>query len=253
MAVDESVVLTWHLEQETDSYCHFAAYSISDSDSQVQEAFTFVLRVATVPAMPSTTGLRERKRLRAMQHIQQTALDLYDAHGYDAVTVEQIASESQVSPSSVYRYFGTKEQILLWDDYDPQLMRLLASELAEHQPVDALRRAISTALTSVFGGAGQVGGDEQQVRRRLDYILTEPALRSASTEQMEGMSAWAGAVLAEQTGREPADLEVMVVAQALVWSLVAALRHWHATGYAAPLQREFDRAFAVLEQGLQLD
>ncbi|HEY7594201.1 MAG TPA: helix-turn-helix domain-containing protein, partial [Actinophytocola sp.] len=40
-----------------------------------------------------------------MRTIQEQALDLFDARGFDAVTIEEIAAAAEVSPSSVYRYF----------------------------------------------------------------------------------------------------------------------------------------------------
>lgn len=191
-------------------------------------------------------GLRERKRLAGMRHAQQVALDLYDARGYDAVTVEDIAAAADVSPSSVYRWFGGKEQILLWDDYDPDLMRRLTRNLEQSPPVEALRQAVTDAMAAVFDR------DEHLVRRRLDRILAEPALQAASAEQMRGMAAWAAGILAERTGRRPDDLEAAVAGEALVAALVAALRHWHAGGYAEPLADTIDRALAVLDRGLRL-
>jgi len=60
-------------------------------------------------------GLRERKRLAAMRRVQEVALDLFDARGFESVSIEEIARAAEVSPSSIYRYFGTKEQIVLYD------------------------------------------------------------------------------------------------------------------------------------------
>lgn len=193
------------------------------------------------------TGLRERKKTAAMQAVQDAALDLSDRHGYDNVTIEEIAAVAAVSPSSVYRYFGTKEQILLWDPYDPDLVRRFTLELREHPPARALQRAVAGAMADVFDR------DEERVRRRLHYILTEPALAAAGAGQVADTGRWAAAVLARHAGRSPDDLEVAVVADALVAALAAALRHWHAGAYTTPLADEFARALAVLERGLRLD
>ena len=64
----------------------------------------------TVAAM--TVSLRDRNRRAAMDQVRRVAFDLMSVHGFSAVTVEQIAAQSSVSPSTVYRYFGTKEALV---------------------------------------------------------------------------------------------------------------------------------------------
>ena len=60
-------------------------------------------------AVPGTArlGLRERKKAAAIRRIQEVAVAQFEEHGFDAVTIEQIAEHAEVSPSSIYRYFGT--------------------------------------------------------------------------------------------------------------------------------------------------
>ncbi|MGA9598513.1 MAG: helix-turn-helix domain-containing protein, partial [Acidimicrobiia bacterium] len=53
--------------------------------------------------------LRQRKKERARLAIQAAALTLFEDQGYDNTTVEQIAAVAEVSPSTVYRYFTTKD------------------------------------------------------------------------------------------------------------------------------------------------
>jgi hypothetical protein len=59
--------------------------------------------------------------------------------------------------------------------------------------------------------------------------------------------------LARATGRRSDELEIQVMASALAWALIAAIRRWQADGYTTPLEEGFDRALAVLERGLRLD
>ena len=182
-----------------------------------------------------------------MRRIQEAALDLFDERGYDAVTIEQIAEAAEVSPSSVYRYFGTKEHLVLHDELDVQLLDVVQRELALHPPVDAVRRAIADVMTQFFGR------DEELARRKIRYWLAEPAVQRAAALMTEQFAAAIADALAEATGRPSGDLDTTVVATTLVWAMTAAVRHWHATGYAQPLEDELQQALALLENGLRLD
>ena len=73
----------------------------------------------TQPAEGARQGLRERKKARTRFAIQQEALRLFREQGYGATTVEQIAEAAEVSPSTFFRYFQTKDALVLTDDYDP--------------------------------------------------------------------------------------------------------------------------------------
>src|SRR5690606_7272503 len=64
-------------------------------------------------------GLRERKKIKTRMAIREATYDLIKEQGYDGTTVEQIAERAEVSPSTVFRYFPTKEDIVLTDEYDP--------------------------------------------------------------------------------------------------------------------------------------
>lgn len=197
--------------------------------------------------MRSETGLRERKRIGAMRRIQEAALDLFDERGFDAVTIEQIAEAAEVSPSSVYRYFGTKEQLILYEELDLQLLDVLQSELAAHPPVEAARRAITEVMTRFFGR------DEELARRKIRYWAEEPAIQAAAASLTEQMGQLVGGALADAAGRPPDDLDVQVIATTLIGAMNAAARHWYASGYAQPLEHELQRALTLVENGLRLE
>ena len=197
--------------------------------------------------MSSATGLRERKRIAAMRRIQEVAPDLFDERGFEAATIEQVAERAEVSPSSVYRYFGTKEQLVLHDEFDLELLDVVQTELASHPPVDAVRRAISTLMARFFGR------DEALARRKIRYWAEEPAIQAAAAQQSDQFAQSVASALADAAGRPADDLDIHVIATTLVWALIAAARHWHASGFAHPLEDELQRALTLVENGLQLD
>lgn len=191
-----------------------------------------------------TLGLRERKKLAAMRRIQEVAVDLFDERGFEAVTIEQIADAAEVSPSSVYRYFGTKEQLVLWDELDVRLFDSVEAELASHPPVEAMRRALSGAMTQLFDR------DDDLAKRKTRYALEEPALRPALLEQTDEFTQRVAEALARASGQAADELEPQVIAATLIGAMMTAARHWHTHGYRTPIVEELERALAVVERGL---
>jgi AcrR family transcriptional regulator len=190
-------------------------------------------------------GLRERKKLAAMRRIQEVALDLFDMRGFDNVTIEEIADAAEVSPSSVYRYFGTKEQVVLWDEVDVNLFDAVEAELASHPPVDAMRLAISAVMPRYFDR------DDDLARRKTRYALEEPALRAAVLEQTDELTQRVAKALARASGQPVDELEPQVIATTLIWAMMAAAHHWHAHGYRTSIFAELERALAIVERGLK--
>ena len=190
--------------------------------------------------------LRERKRLATMHRVQTVALELFDAEGFDAVTVERIAQVAEVSPSSIYRHFGTKEHLVIWDEYDPEALAALQAELAEASPLDALRAVTTVAVQEVFTR------DRERVERRLRLAYAHPAIEAASALQAYEMAGLIAHVLAGALGRPADDLDVQVFAHGYVGGLLGALRHWHDSGFVTPLSEVLERPMSLLERGADL-
>ncbi|GAA3559246.1 TetR family transcriptional regulator [Amycolatopsis ultiminotia] len=190
-------------------------------------------------------GLRERKKARTRESIQRHALRLFEAQGYAATTVEQIAAAAEVSPSTFFRYFPTKEETVLYDPVDPLLI-----EAARKQPAElSLIGVIRATLKDVRENWPAEVWAEERVRQRL--VFTEPALRARLSEgHIEGIDMIAGFV-AERTGRAPDDSEVRAWAGALTGVLLAVgIARFNDPNL--DWFDELDRAFAFIEGGLQL-
>jgi AcrR family transcriptional regulator len=70
------------------------------------------------PDTARPVGLRERKKARTRAAIREHALRLFREQGYSVTTIEQIAAAAEISPATFFRYFPTKEDVVLQDDFD---------------------------------------------------------------------------------------------------------------------------------------
>lgn len=120
--------------------------------------------------MRAPERLRARKKAKTRAVIQECALRLFREQGYEATTVERIAEAAEVSPSTFFRYFPTKEHTVLRDDHDPVLLVAFAPQPPSLSP----SRALGTALRAMFAAAGP-----QDVVERLRLIRDVPALQAA--------------------------------------------------------------------------
>lgn len=193
----------------------------------------------------------ERRKLEAMSRIQRVALDLFEEHGYRAVTVERIAGVAGVSPSSVYRYFGTKEQLVLYDEYDLQLFETirLAGGGARLEPAELI--TIARALAPMLITSMLTPEAELRLRQRMRFVTTIPEIRDGQTKQAREQEDDFRLLFAERTGRDPNDLGVRVAAATAIWSAMAALDHWAGSDFTRPVQEVYtetlDSIIAAIE------
>ncbi|NGN63764.1 TetR family transcriptional regulator [Streptomyces sp. A7024] len=184
--------------------------------------------------------------MRTREAIRQATYRLVQEQGYDATTVEQIAEAAEVSPSTVFRYFPTKEDIILSDEYDPLLADAIRARPADEPPLVALRRAMTDVMRLLWE---QV---TEEVGVRLRLIRAVPQLRARMLEGMDTSTETLLPVLAERSGRPVDDFELRVVVGAVMGALMQALFDWVDRGGTDDLSETVDRALEVLERGLEL-
>jgi AcrR family transcriptional regulator len=190
-------------------------------------------------------GLRERKKARTKAAIREHALRLFLEQGYQATTVEQIAEAAEVSPSTFFRYFPTKEDVVLTDDYDPLIVAAFKAQPAELRPVAALR----AAMAAVFAG---LPADQVKLEReRQALILSEPELRAGMLDGLNGTIRLIAEVMAERVGRRPDELAVRTFAGAVLGVVLASM-FAAAEDPGADVFARIDEGLAHLEAGLPL-
>ena len=168
---------------------------------------------------PIALGLRERKKLKTKEAIQREALRLFQEQGYDETTIEQIAAAAEISPSTFFNYFPTKEDVVLFDRYDPMLESFVAS-LPKDEP---LSRTIERAL-SMF--ASTIETDRQAIFVRAKLGLEVPEIRARFWEELEKAQNLFAGIVATRTGRKATDFELRVLAMVLVTASFEASVEW---------------------------
>jgi AcrR family transcriptional regulator len=127
---------------------------------------------------------RQRKKNATRDRIRASALRLFGEQGYDATTVEQIATAAGVSHMTFFRYFPAKEDVALSDGYDP----LIATALAQTPATWPLTRRIRTVLVRGLREVYETERDAMLAQNKL--IVATPALRArlwadqAGTQQL---------------------------------------------------------------------
>jgi AcrR family transcriptional regulator len=195
------------------------------------------------PVELPTPGLRERKKERTRETIRARALHLFVTQGYQATTVQQIIDDVEVSESTFFRYFPTKGDVVLTDDFDPIIVAAFLRQPQDLGPIEALRRAFN----ETFGELTAEQLVEQQDRMHL--ILSVPELRASMLDQFgQAMRLLAGAI-AERTQRRPDDMEVLTIAGAVV-GVAMAVMFVMIDDPAADLHVLLDQGMARLQAGL---
>jgi AcrR family transcriptional regulator len=191
-----------------------------------------------------TPGLRERKKLKVRQTIRQEAFRLFGEQGYQATTVDQIAAAADISPSTFFRYFPTKEQLILSDEYDAALAEALARRPRDEPVMTALRHALADSLLEVLEA------DREELLTRVRLSFADPDIRAhAMDEQLRNQDEVARTI-AEHLGRDADDLEVACAAAAIIAISMTVMRNWVAGGGKADLAALYERHLTILETGL---
>lgn len=189
-------------------------------------------------------GLRERKKAQTRALIQRHALRLFAEQGYRATRIEQIITAADVSEATLFRYFPTKEDLVLLDEY-PLIIEALQSQPPEVSPIAALRMAVASVL------AGWSDRERAEQQQRLALVMSVPELRAKMLEQFLQTTGVLAEAIAERAHRKSDDFAVRIVAGAVMGALLAGFDAVAANPYA-DLGALVDEALAHLESGLTL-
>ena len=202
-------------------------------------------------------GLRERKKRQVRQKISNVATAMFLAHGFEHVTIAQIAAACEVSEQTVFNYFPTKESMFL--DRSESMITAVADAVRERGS-GSLAEAVVRALTAVQPGQREATGKEAPMpsvgekhdrwppgdearmlwllRLFCDVAIGSPTLVTARVSDFTQFTDEVSVALAQRSDADRNDPEVllatMVIAGIVSVRLQSTYRHvQHATSLAA--------------------
>ena len=156
--------------------------------------------------------------------------------------MEQIAEAAEVSPSTFFRYFPTKEDVVLQDDMDLLWMDVYRAQPADLGPIAAMRTSVRTAFANL--GEAELG----ELREAMALATAVPAVQARMLEELARTTQRIAEAVAARYGKAPSDFDVQVLAGAVVGVAMAAW--FDQPGDLDGFGDKFERGLALLESGL---
>lgn len=170
-------------------------------------------------------GLRERKKEQTRERLKAVALELFSHRGFDDVTVDEIAEAADVSKSTLFRYFETKEDLLFADavGHRDALVRALADRPLDEPVLVSLRASLHSL-------AADYQADRLRALTRNRIMAESPSLAARSLERQVAWEDGLAAVILPRLGGEPdAETRAQVLAGASMAVVRIATRRWIAS------------------------
>ena len=188
-------------------------------------------------------GLRERKKLKTRRAIRAAAFRLFQEQGYDATTVDQIAAAADFSASTFFRYFPTKEDLVITDDYDPLLEAALRARPSEEPMLESVRAAILPALRMV------IGDDHDDMLLRMRLLSDNPVLRARALAESVRTRDMLLGILSERATGPFDELRLRAKVAAVVAATGEAVDYWAERGGSDDIAALVERSLDALATG----
>ncbi len=193
-----------------------------------------------VADVSTTTGLRERKKEATTERLREVALALVAERGFEAVSIDDIAAAADVSKTTFYRYFETKEDVLLGKSSENlEILRAALEECPPDVPaVEASRHAFHQ-LAETY----QADRAQKLLVERL--TATTPSLAARS---LTHQARWEEVIRGDVDRRDPNGepfLRWLLAAQ-IIGAVRGAVSWWLAEGAERELVEFVDEALATL-------
>jgi len=199
-------------------------------------------------------GLRERKRQRTHDAVSAVAIALFLKHGFDRVSVADIAAAAEISKPTLFRYFPSKEDLVLhrFADHQGEAARVVGQRPAHLTPLAALREHFLDGLARRDPVTGL--NDHPEVLAFQSLVFGTPSLSARLADYVARDEEALADALVQTVGDLTARL---ASAQIVAVRRVLAHRNWRrlaagetADGSYDTAKAEADHAFGLLAAGL---
>jgi AcrR family transcriptional regulator len=189
---------------------------------------------------PPRDGLRERKKVRTRSAIERAALDLFEAQGYEATTVEQIAAQAEVATATFFRYFPSKAEVVVDDNnsHIPAMTQAILDRPRDENDLVAIRHAIIDRWVAVV--------DPQMTARKSRIVASSDLLRGLSYHRGQQWLVSFVDALAQRRGVEPDDPRCMLIARFALAALASAVEGWIERDCVDDLATEVQSSFELV-------
>jgi AcrR family transcriptional regulator len=191
---------------------------------------------------PAANRLAQTRRRAVEREIEDVALGLFLERGFTSVTMDDVAAAVGTSRSSLFRYFPTKEDILLVSMRETG--RRLADTLRDRPAHESAWQAVTVVL---LGFAGEFDAGADAARRRARLLADTPSLQqSLAGKHRDWQLVFAEELLPRITGRA-ADrhLKAQAVAACALACLDAAATEWARADAGPSLVKRLGRLYEI--------
>lgn len=194
----------------------------------------------------TVVGLRAQKKARTEQSIVDAAMNLFGRHGFDATTIDEIATAAGVGRRTFFRYFPTKEDVVL----DPRRVDRAfarAALRARRAKVDDVEHVMGVLQEVQRRGFAVFRPEHQHVLHRLSH--DEPALAARSFILMQEMRDLVVEALLPKRASLSKRLRARLFAMACVVAVDTSVTMWIEGDMKEDLRHILTDAGAVLRHG----
>lgn len=193
------------------------------------------------PDAGDAVGLRERKKSRTHDAIVEAAVELFERKGFEATTVEEIATAADISPRTFFRYFDSKVDVVMpgRKEGEPAFEEELTARLDELGPIEAIHQMFRDEVTQML--------EERPIAaRQLRVVMSTPTLRAQAFDHFQEHQEQIRKLVAVRLGTDEDGIRAHLTAAGVGTTMWTVVDRWVAEGAPA------DRLLPLLDEGFTL-